>query len=131
MAEIQRDTVVKFCNLTGENSNQNGKYGLYRKKLGNGRHRIMQTSGCDLAVKRENFEVHELDLNQEITNGVVLVFPPSTGKTGTKPVAVPLPDFPHEVSANGMLPHEWGDRLLPAELDTERFTCPSVFLNER
>ena len=129
MADVQRDTVVKFCNLT--DLNKNGKYGLYRKKLGDGRHRIMQTSGSDLSVKRENFEVYELDLNQEITNGVVLVFPPSTGKTGTKPVAVPLPDFPHEVSANGMLPHEWGDRVLPAELDTERFTCPSVFLNER
>ena len=104
---IARDTVIKFCNFTGENSDQNGKYGLVRKRLDDGRYRIMQTSGRDLAVKLENFDVQKLDLNTPVENGVVLVFPPSTGKTGTKPVAIPLPDFPHEVSLNGMTPFEW------------------------
>jgi len=121
---IARDTVIKFCNFTGENSDQNGKYGLVRKRLDDGRYRIMQTSGRDLAVKLENFAVHKIDLDTPVENGVVLVFPPSTGKTGTKPIAIPLPDFPHEVSSNGMTPFEWSidivDMLLPEELITPR-----------
>jgi len=132
---IARDTVIKFCNFSGENSDQNGKYGLVRRRLDDGRYRIMQTSGRDLAVKLENFDVQKIDLNTPVENGVVLVFPPSTGKTGTKPIAIALPDFPHEVSSNGMTPFEWNidivDMLLPPELMTPRIIDEKYWLTKK
>ena len=98
---IKRDTIIKFRNLSGEHVEQNGKYGLVRKQLDDGRYRIMQTAGHDRAMHRINCEVQDIDLNAIDENGVVLVFPPSTGKTGINPVAILLPEFLNESSAGG------------------------------
>lgn len=129
---IERDTVVKLCNFTAEFANQNGKYGLVRKQLDDGRYRIMQTSGHDRALSTDKFEVLDIDLNTKVENGVVLVFPPSTGKTGTKPIAVPLQDFPHEVSGGGMDPEFTGHGiLLPPDLSSARMVDRDCLLNEK
>lgn len=106
--KVERDTVIKFCNFVSDDAiDRNGNFGLVRKQLENGNYRIMQTSGRDISVKRDNFEIVKIDLNENVENGVVLVFPPSTGRTGIKPVAVPLPDFPYEVMHPAMGPFTW------------------------
>jgi len=129
---IKRDTVVKLCNFEGDLSNENGKYGLVRKQLDEGYYRIMQTSGHDRRVSIDNFKILDIDLNTNVENGVVLVFPPSTGKTGTRPIAVPLPDFPHEVSGGGMDPdHQGPGLLLPPDLNNIRMVNGDVLLNKK
>lgn len=136
---IRRDTVVKFCNAAffGPNYKYNGRYGLVRNQIHDGIYRIMQTSGRDRSVKKDYFEVQEIDLNTPVQNGVVLVFPPSTGKTGTKPTAIPLPDFPHEFMATGDTPHDnlmlvkTAVCLMPEMLRTERIMMEKYMLNDR
>jgi hypothetical protein len=138
---IARDTVIKFCNLVSDDATDpNGKFGLVRKQLVDGSYRIMQTSGRDISVKRENFEIVDIDLNKNVENGVVLIFPPSTGRTGTNVIAVPLSDFPHEVMHPGMTPYEWDfEKLLlppkmyesPDEETCPRFINPDVLLTKK